>query len=117
MMKKAACLQAGRFFHHHPISSNTRCSCQHQAVAFGAGELAVGADGGVGDAELTREGCSQLRVEHLLDLLVVAVHGEAEESEKTEIGIGDVHREIAAARSWSNGGISRADVHTRPVDV
>src|SRR5579859_4579731 len=93
------------------------CSRQHQAVAFGAGKLAVGADGGAGDAELTSKGCSQLRVKHLLDLLVVAVHGEAEESEKTEIGIGDMHREIAPARTRSNGGISRADIHTRPVDV
>src|SRR5712692_3881284 len=82
------------------VSSNlpdSGCSRQDQAVAFRAGELAIGANGCVGDGEHARKGVADLGVERLLDLLVVAVHGEIEQAKQAEIGVGDVQDQVAAA--------------------
>ncbi len=98
-------------------SSNRRRSANHQAIARGAGQLAIGANRSAVDREFSGEGSAQFRVKRLLNLLVVAVHREGEEAKDAEAGIQDVQHQLAVASARGNGGIGNTDVYATPIDV
>ena len=60
------------------LLSQTRATRQHKAIAGGAGELCVGANRCPRHGKLASQRTIQLRVQCLLDLLIVAVIRECE---------------------------------------
>lgn len=93
-------------------------SPQYQAILVGAGQMGIEANGGLRDVEFAGQSAVELRIEHLLDLLVVAIDGEADQtSQNLQAGVQYMHDEVAAGGRRGHAGNGGTDIKTMPVDV
>src|SRR5690348_2755536 len=102
----------------HSTNLSQWCSsCQQQTIRFHAWDLCIGANRGVCHSELTCERAIQSRIQCLLDLLVIVIHGEAEDAKQVQDGILHMHYQAAVSGSRGYGGYSGADVQATPIDI
>src|SRR5579885_513769 len=107
----------------HPRSSNITlsqrdCSAEDQAIGGCAGQVRVEANRGLRDGELAGQGAVELGVEHLLDLLIVAVDGESDQpAQNLQVSLQHMHDKIAVRGRRGHRGDCGADVEAVPEDV
>src|SRR6266700_31007 len=103
-MRFGRLLRPPRNLQTYPLVSNACRTCEHQAIASGAWNMAVGANLCAGDIKLVAKGTTQNRVEYALDLPVVGIVREGEDIEDGYCCVEYVYYQVPAGGRRSDGG-------------